>query len=50
MEDLTGPTPVGESSKHGIANPDIQKLMEAGLLTVEAVAYSPRKSSESKES
>lgn len=43
MDEFTGPVPIEELSKHGIANPDIQKLIDAGYHTVEAVVFTPRK-------
>ncbi|BBH08158.1 sec34-like family protein [Prunus dulcis] len=38
-----GPVPVEQLQTSGIASIDVKKLKDAGLCTVEAVAYSPRK-------
>ncbi|KAJ0030189.1 hypothetical protein Pint_13597 [Pistacia integerrima] len=38
-----GPFPVEQLQASGIAALDIKKLKDAGLCTVESVAYSPRK-------
>ncbi|GFY98586.1 RAS associated with diabetes protein 51 [Actinidia rufa] len=38
-----GPLPVEHLQTSGIASLDIKKLKDAGLCTVESVAYSPRK-------
>ncbi|KAI3856275.1 hypothetical protein MKW92_048442 [Papaver armeniacum] len=38
-----GPFPVEQLQAAGIASVDVKKLKDAGLCTVEAVAYSPRK-------
>ncbi|KAL6226860.1 hypothetical protein ACLB2K_000820 [Fragaria x ananassa] len=38
-----GPVPVEQLQASGIASIDVKKLRDAGLCTVEAVAYSPRK-------
>ncbi|TXG61721.1 hypothetical protein EZV62_013084 [Acer yangbiense] len=38
-----GPSPVEQLQASGIASLDIKKLKDAGLCTVESVAYSPRK-------
>jgi DNA repair protein RAD51 len=43
MEELDGPTNVHELTKHGIAEGDIKKLVDAGYNTVEAVVFTPRK-------
>ena len=44
MEDeFSGPMPVMELEKQGISATDIKKLMEAGYHTVEAVAFTPKK-------
>lgn len=42
-EDLGGPTPIGKLEEHGISASDIKKLTEAGFHTVEAVAFTPKK-------
>eukprot|EP01111_Echinosteliopsis_oligospora_P004501 TRINITY_DN1734_c0_g1_i1.p1 TRINITY_DN1734_c0_g1~~TRINITY_DN1734_c0_g1_i1.p1 ORF type:complete len:365 (+),score=113.24 TRINITY_DN1734_c0_g1_i1:32-1096(+) len=42
-EEEAGPMPIAKLEGGGITNQDIKKLMEAGLFTVEAVAYSTRK-------
>lgn len=41
--ELDGPTPVIELVKQGIQENDIKKLIEAGYHTVEAIAFTPRK-------
>eukprot|EP00268_Persea_americana_P057760 TRINITY_DN6939_c0_g1_i1.p1 TRINITY_DN6939_c0_g1~~TRINITY_DN6939_c0_g1_i1.p1 ORF type:complete len:267 (-),score=64.66 TRINITY_DN6939_c0_g1_i1:2714-3514(-) len=38
-----GPLPIEQLQASGIASLDVKKLKDAGLCTVEAVAYSPRK-------
>ncbi|EXC13609.1 DNA repair protein RAD51-like protein [Morus notabilis] len=38
-----GPSPVEQLQASGIASIDVKKLKDAGLCTVESVAYSPRK-------
>ena len=38
-----GPTPIGALASKGIAAGDIKKLDEAGYKTVEAVAFTPKK-------
>ncbi|KAF8393697.1 hypothetical protein HHK36_021944 [Tetracentron sinense] len=38
-----GPSPVEQLQESGIASLDIKKLKDAGLCTIESVAYSPRK-------
>ncbi|KAJ4790689.1 Dna repair protein rad51-like protein [Rhynchospora pubera] len=44
MDDMQhGPFPVEQLQASGIAAVDVKKLKDAGLCTVEAVAYSPRK-------
>ncbi|RVW28669.1 DNA repair protein RAD51-like [Vitis vinifera] len=44
VEDMQhGPFPVEHLQASGIASLDIKKLKDAGLCTVESVAYSPRK-------
>ncbi|KAJ4848120.1 recombinase rad51 [Turnera subulata] len=44
VEDIQhGPFPVEQLQASGIASLDIKKLKDAGLCTVESVAYSPRK-------
>ncbi|RZC89917.1 hypothetical protein C5167_028979 [Papaver somniferum] len=42
-EIIHGPFPVEQLQASGIASVDVKKLKDAGLCTVEAVAYSPRK-------
>ena len=41
--ELDGPTPVIELVKQGIQENDIKKLIEAGYHTVEAIAFTPRR-------
>lgn len=41
--ELAGPTPVKALEEKGINAGDIKKLEEAGLHTVEAVAFTPKK-------
>ncbi|CAG8568530.1 374_t:CDS:2 [Paraglomus brasilianum] len=43
-EELIGPAPIQTLEKCGINASDIKKLSEAGYYTVEAVAYTPKKS------
>ncbi|KAJ1418766.1 Rad51/DMC1/RadA [Sesbania bispinosa] len=44
VEDIQhGPIPVDELQKSGIASIDVKKLRDAGICTVESVAYTPRK-------
>jgi DNA repair protein RAD51 len=38
-----GPTAIDELAKHGIAASDIKKLIDAGMRTVESVAFTPKK-------
>jgi DNA repair protein RAD51 len=38
-----GPLPVSKLEQSGISAGDIKKLQEAGLHTIEAVAYTPKK-------
>jgi hypothetical protein len=38
-----GPLPITKLEQSGIASGDIKKLQEAGLHTIEAVAYTPKK-------
>ena len=38
-----GPLPVTKLAVNGITEGDIKKLQEAGLHTIEAVAYTPKK-------
>lgn len=42
-EEEEGPTLIGELAKKGIPAADIKKLEEAGFRTVEAVAFTPKK-------
>lgn len=43
VEEIHGPTPVDQLQAAGIASVDVKKLKDAGICTVEAVAYTPRK-------
>lgn len=44
VEDMQhGPFPIEQLEASGIAAIDVKKLRDAGLCTVEAIAYSPRK-------
>jgi DNA repair protein RAD51 len=42
-QDQFGPLNVNKLEVNGITAADIKKLQEAGLCTIEAVAYTPRK-------
>ncbi|KAH9821850.1 putative DNA repair protein RAD51 [Melampsora americana] len=41
---VSGPIPIATLAEHGFSSSDIQKLINAGNDTVEAIAYQPRKS------
>lgn len=43
MDDFNAPIPVGELTQQGINQGDIQKLIDGGYHTVEAVIYTPKK-------
>jgi DNA repair protein RAD51 len=42
-EEDEGPVPIDELAKKGIPAADVKKLVDAGFRTVEAVAFTPKK-------
>merc|ERR1712195_174389 len=42
-EEDEGPVPIAELAKEGIPAADVKKLVDAGFRTVEAVAFTPKK-------
>jgi hypothetical protein len=43
VEEESGPMPISKLEGSGITSADVKKLMECGFYTVEAIAYSTRK-------
>ncbi|TPX47113.1 hypothetical protein SeMB42_g02181 [Synchytrium endobioticum] len=43
QEEVHGPLPIGKLEQFGVSATDVKKLVEAGFHTVEAVAFTPKK-------